>query len=387
MGAKSWPTLYKVNSNGSIQQWTIHVSERNDGLAEIVKVFGQVDGKLQQSAPDVIQGKNQGKANETSSYEQAIKEAEAQWVKKKTGAKGYVESIEQAKSGEADALVEGGILPMLAQPFKKYGSKITYPAAAQPKLDGIRATIDLNTTSMWTRTRKPIVSMAHLLDEIRGNVIGEPGVFLDGELYNHDYKDKFEEIVSLVRPEYVKEGADVVEMHVFDVAMDGPFSYRYERAKLMVDHLNEVYPKNSHFKLVETIIVNNEDELMEAFNHFREQGYEGAIVRNLDSPYVYKRSYDLQKLKEFDDAEFEIVGVEAGRGKMADKAVFMCAADDGTPEGTVFMVKMKGSLDELRKFVDDPSLAIGKLLTVQYQGLTNGGVPRFPVGISIRDYE
>jgi DNA ligase-1 len=30
---------------------------------------------------------------------------------------------------------------------------------------------------------------------------------------------------------------------------------------------------------------------------------------------------------------------------------------------------------------------LGKMLTVQYQNLTPDGIPRFPVGLSFRDYE
>ena len=30
---------------------------------------------------------------------------------------------------------------------------------------------------------------------------------------------------------------------------------------------------------------------------------------------------------------------------------------------------------------------VGKMLTVRYQGMTNGDVPRFPVGVIVRDYE
>ena len=48
---------------------------------------------------------------------------------------------------------------------------------------------------------------------------------------------------------------------------------------------------------------------------------------------------------------------------------------------------MEGALDILKTYLADPSLVIGKMLTVRYQGLTNGNVPRFPIGVSVRDYE
>ena len=369
-----FPTLYKKNSNGSIQQWTISV----DG-STITKVYGQKDGKLQATTDFISEGKNIGKKNETTPEEQALAEAEAQWTKKKTGAKGYVETIESAEAGESDALVEGGILPMLAKKFSEQGSKIVYPAYAQPKLDGIRcvAIVKDGKCTLWTRTRKPIVSMQHIVDYLEDKY-KDQDIILDGELYNHDYKDKFEEIVSLVRPEYVKDGANVVQYHVFDIIAKEIFQTRFiNNLKILNNKLN------IPIVLVESILVLNEEELMEAFTKFRAKGYEGAIVRNTNSDYVNKRSNDLQKIKEFDDAEFVIEEVIDGRGRMANKAIFTCSTDDGNQ----FSVKMEGSLERLETIYNNPHTVIGKKLTVRYQGYTNGNVPRFPIGISIRDYE
>ena len=80
--------------------------------------------------------------------------------------------------------------------------------------------------------------------------------------------------------------------------------------------------------------------------------------------------------------EFKIVGVKEGKGKLAGKAIFTCRTDAGTE----FDVKMKGAIADLAKYFDDPSLAIGKQLTVQYQNMTDkSGVPRFPVGLRLRE--
>ena len=48
---------------------------------------------------------------------------------------------------------------------------------------------------------------------------------------------------------------------------------------------------------------------------------------------------------------------------------------------------MEGALESLKTYLATPTLVVGKLLTVRYQGLTNGSVPRFPIGVSVRDYE
>lgn len=122
---------------------------------------------------------------------------------------------------------------------------------------------------------------------------------------------------------------------------------------------------------------------MEAFEAFRAQGYEGAMVRNLDAPYEGKRSYGLQKVKEFDSAEFRIVGCCEGRGKLQGHvAAFQCV----TPAGAPFEAKMEGELGRLKAYFEDHALWRGKLLEVKFQGYTTKNrVPRFPVGLRFRD--
>jgi hypothetical protein len=127
---KTFPILYKKTSTGKIQQWETSVSD--DSV--ITTRFGQVDGKIQETQEVITKGKNIGKANETTPYDQAVAQAQANWTKQLK--KGYVDSIEDAMAGKTDNIIEGGISPMLAHVFSKQGHKITYPALAQPKLDG-----------------------------------------------------------------------------------------------------------------------------------------------------------------------------------------------------------------------------------------------------------
>jgi hypothetical protein len=74
----SLPPLYSRTSTGAIQRWTIHVVGDS-----YYTVYGQVDGAQQTSQPMICEGKNIGKANETSGASQAHKEAAALWKKKK----------------------------------------------------------------------------------------------------------------------------------------------------------------------------------------------------------------------------------------------------------------------------------------------------------------
>lgn len=386
---KIFPTLYKKTSKGAIQEWSICVVLESelippDGGSEplfptLVTSFGQKDGKIQVTRDTIKEGKNLGKKNETNAIEQALSEAQSRWEKQKK--KGYVETIDAAKAGEVDELIEGGINPMLAQPYKKHAAKITFPAYVQPKLDGIRciAILKDGKCTLWSRTRKQINSMPHIVKEIE-DVFKEQDVILDGELYNHDYKANFEHIVSLVRQDEPDARHTDVQYHIYDIVKEGSFEDRAARGLISANPVPFTY-----LRFVSTFVVDSEDKAMEFYGLWREQGYEGAMIRNANGLYENKRSYGLQKIKEFDEEEFDIIGVDEGRGKLAGHVgAFICRMGDGKE----FLAKMSGSVENLKKYFDDSSTWKGKRLTVQYQGLTGaGGVPRFPVGKAIRDYE
>ena len=384
---EQFDTLYSANKNGSVQQWTISVSG-----ATITKVYGQVKGALQTTTDVVRKGKNLGRSNATTPVTQARAEAKSQWEKKlKTG---YVRVLSDAQSGAVDTqFIEGGAEVMLAQKFSQHGSKIDYPAYVQPKLDGVRcvAILEDGRCTLWTRTRKPITGVPHIARAIEQQFSGMtwPGylsmkgghalwntLVLDGELYQHEYKDKFEQIVSFVRQSEPKIGHEVVEYHVYDVIDDRE---TFAARTWTVDELRLRAP----LVTVVTTEVDSLDEVLSVDTEHRAAGYEGTIVRQATGRYEAGRSMGLQKIKQFDDAEFEVTGVQAGRGRMSKCAIFTCS----TATGGTFACKMEGALDTLKPYLTNPDTAIGKKLTVRYQGLTNGGVPRFPIGVSVRDYE
>jgi DNA ligase-1 len=78
-----------------------------------------------------------------------------------------------------------------------------------------------------------------------------------------------------------------------------------------------------------------------------------------------------------------ITGVEEGRGKRAGHAVLMCQAKNGT----IFGASPRGTDEHRQDLLKNAKKIIGKYATVQYQNLSNYGVPRFPVAKIVRDYE
>jgi len=364
----TFDTLYSLNSNGSIQEWTILVKDNI-----IIKRYGQSNGKIQETSDVIEKGKNIGKANATTPEQQALKEAQSQWEKKLKS--GYVLSIDDAIKGKVNKeFVVGGVEPMLAKSFKDYENKIVYPCYSQPKLDGHRCICIVNNgiCSLWSRTRKIITSVPHIIETIE-KTFPNKNIILDGELYNHDYKNKFEEITSFIRQQTPKVGYEVVKFFVYDIVSSDNFEQR-------ILNLNKIKFTNDNIIKVETRKVNNSEELMDYFIEDRKNGYEGSMCRNAIGPYEHKRSYNLQKIKDMQDDEFEIIGIENGRGRMSECAIFVCK----TVEGKEFSCKMQGSLEALKIYLANPKTVIGKLLTIQFQGYTNGSLPRFPIGLRIR---
>ena len=365
---KTLPTLYKKTSTGAIQTWQIGVDKNN-----IIVHFGQQGGKIQRTEETIKDGKNIGRANETTPAEQALAEATSKWEGKIK--KGYVEEVDRAEAGEKD--IDGGYDCMLAHKFSDHGHKISYPAYTQPKLNGHRclAVINNGVATLWSRTRKPITSCPHIIEELQ-KLYPKGKHQVDGELYNHAYKDRFEDLASLIRQETPAANCTEVQYHVYDKPSDTNFASRIEQLRGNIHGYEKSTALLSYIIFTETVLVKDEDEMMTAFEHFLKQGYEGGMARNSDGLYVGKRSYDLQKIKEFLDDNYAIVGIKEGRGGYAGCGIFIC----GLPNGQTVDVKMRGPKEQLKDFLAHPKLWKGKTLVVKYQYISKYGVPIFPVG-------
>ena len=84
-----------------------------------------------------------------------------------------------------------------------------------------------------------------------------------------------------------------------------------------------------YLSLVENVRVDNEEEIHAAQARFVEEGYEGAMVRNLTGAYaIGKRSANLQKVKTFLDGN--TLSSDSHKA-LAEKQVvsFECSTSDG----------------------------------------------------------
>jgi len=273
---------------------------------------------------------------------------------------------------------------MLAHPVGK--KEFDKDSFIQPKLDGVRCYITYH--GAFSRNHKRFMNVQHITDELQPLFNKYPHVVLDGELYNHDYKDNFNKIISLVRKQSPsdaeREEAKVIQFHNYDIFMpidgiDCSFRYRNECIKKLHKEFTLQYCKT-----VETYEVQNDVTARLMYYQFtNKQGYEGAILRN-NKPYEQKRSYNLQKYKEFHDTEAKIIGWVEGQGKRTGTIGKFLARDaDGIEFGMPVMDKMP----VLKKMYDIAEWYIGKTATFTYFQRTPSGSYRHPLFKTIRNYE
>jgi len=368
------PTLYRLTSADNLQEWTIKVSGDN-----MYTFWGRVGGKIQEGTDKCPSGKNIGKQNETTVEEQAELEAKAHWEFKKK--EGYVESQEEALAGKVDKIIAGGIFPMLAHKHAPKSKHITYPCYVQPKLDGHRciAICQDGEVTLWSRSRKPIRSVPHIVQALEIIAKAHGDFVIDGELYNHNYHDNFEDLTHFIRQQVPIAGHEIVEYHIYDIpSVEDDYEKRQQVLRYFLRQLSIDNP----LKFVETITVFDEAHLMNAHKRGVKQGYEGVMARNVKGLYKQNgRSYDLLKVKRMVDEEFKCVGVKEGRGKLIGHAIFQVDVGLEEPCG----VMMSGEQEKLKKYLKDPSLAIGRIMTVQFQGYTKDKSLRFPVGLRFQE--
>lgn len=379
------PTLYKRTATGATQTWEIEVQDD-----KYRSTSGQIDGIKTTNKWTSCKGKNAGKANATTDAEQALKEAHAKHQKK----------LERDYNLSIDEIDEKQFYdPMLAQDFKnKNRNKDVYDSLqsktkvfSQPKLDGIRciATKD----GLFTRNGKEITAVPHIRMELGTFFAKYPNAILDGELYNHAYKDDFNKIVHLVRKqnltkEHLAESKQMIQYHVYDIpkieTLDEQSLYS-DRISMMKARLVGYYVRkaSNSVVIVPTDTVEDEKHLDKLYSDYTLAGYEGQMIR-IDGPYENKRSAKLLKRKDFIDKEYTILGYDEGNGNRTGTIRNFLFKNKN---GKEFTSNIKGTFEYLTELLHKAEGLIGKKATVKYFNLTPDGVPRFPIVIAIRDYE
>ena len=326
--------LIKQDKHGNDRYIDIKVEDLKNGTADIVKISGIVGSdKFSESRTNVKTG-----------YEKALKRAQTMW------------NNEHTKCNQ--------VLPMLANKWEDRKKYISEPFYVQPKLDGVRLLVSKD--GGISRTGKIVPGT-----EILGKGLKE-GQYVDGEAYDPNLN--FEELTSTFKTDPLK-----LKFYVFDFFdlknLGMTFDERWDQLKGL---------SNPHYEYVEMFGVKKHGDMIAYHKMFMQQGFEGTMIRDPNSVYeVGQRSNYLLKYKDFQTEEYEIVGAKTGHGRDADAVVWVCKTKDGQQ----FTARPEGTIAQREEDYKNREKFMGKMLTVRFQNLTALGVPRFPVGVVVRDYE
>ena len=282
--------------------------------------------------------------------------------------------------------------PMLAYPASakpiKYGIEDA-PIFIQPKLDGVRCVIQFEGKSSvdprvvaYSRTGKQWLNIEHILVNLKPWFYLNPDVILDGELYNHDLKDDFNKIISLVRKSKPTdqdrlEAEELTQFHCYDI-IDENMSYS-DRQRFIY----QTVPRNHCVFHVPTRRVFSEDQAQIIHGQNLNDGYEGSILRTNDK-YACKRSHNLRKFKDFHDAEAEITGWVEGKGKRIGTIGKFTAVDS---EGNAFGMPVMDKFKILQANFETMKDWVGETATFTYFERTKANSYRHPLFKALRDYE
>ncbi len=362
---ETWPPLYKMDSKGKIREWNICADENVYPFYEVQ--HGLKSGQKTGSYTEIKEGKNIGRANETTAWDQCVSEAESLWTKQRDR-KGYSETIPTSVPHR----------PMLAQSYDKHKKKIKFPCYAQNKLDGIRCLGSKE--GLISRQGKQFKSIPHIHGAVK-SIVGNTGVVLDGELYVHG--EEFQEICSAVKRDEPSPKSSLIEYHVYDLISDDDYEVRQKKLqKMLIGYVGSIV-------LVKSKEIQCETEIDLCWKEATDIGYEGIMLRNKKGPYkINGRSHDLQKFKKFIDMEFIVINASQNKGKLRNTCSFTLK----TKEGNEFSAMPEGSQEhreQLWQDWKDGTIKEGDKATIKFfsWSTSKNKVPRFPILRNFRNYE
>jgi len=269
--------------------------------------------------------------------------------------------------------------------------EVVYPIRVEPKLDGLRcvAVKHGGEVTMFTRNGNVLETLPRIKSALEKAPWDD--FVLDGEALGADWNESASVVMSH------KKGKDDSGMifHVFDALH---FSdWRDQRSDLeladRIDLVAELVEQVGSHVIVQVPgrLVNNKEDLLEAYMTDTDAGYEGIMLKDLDAPYLFKRSSNIRKLKPIKTFEGIIVG--SYEGKRGSKREGLWGGFEVVLQNGIVTRVAGGFTDKLKSEINiDPESWIRRVVEMEGQpdpltgdGLTIDGKVRFPVFIRVRD--
>lgn len=363
--------LYKILNLGKKNErkvfWEIMVV--NDEI--ITKFYYENSTKMKEGVPTKAVAKNVGKKNETTAQQQAFKMMQSK-IKAKINKEGY--QYLHLEREERDFEV------MSLKTSTRNEVWIEEGCFQQPKLDGIRC-IALYKNDQWelySKKHNKFLFLNHIKNSLLAENFDKSKIY-DGELI---HKKGFQTLINIVNVNRQTAPPTEQENEIFYFIFDVIDLNLNQTTRLAeIYKYVEINSQPSSIKIVESIEVCTWKDIEKIHTYFKEQKYEGSVIRHKNSNYVTKRSTKCMKIKDFDSFEVDVVSFTEGVGNDKGKVVWICEYNKQK-----FDCVPKITDNEREYFYINGKKYIGQKLTIQHQGFTNKGIPRFPIGICFRDF-
>lgn len=286
------------------------------------------------------------------------------------------------------------LLPMLAKTYNGNVWKKVSCMYGQYKINGLRCIITAYTQNdmfkpirLRFQSREGIIWNTlenlsdYLLSIIPANIIRDMidgYVALDGEIYLPGYT--INQINHFVKDANCVENK-LLQFWCYDIMMEGSQAhrnmYRYHiKEPTSFNSIKEHYNNKERLIILHNKYITNDNEAIDARNHFINLGFEGLILRNAETNYQYgrRRANYMEKFK--DAAEGDFIILDIYKEKKRDLPILLCKNDINNEK---FETRLSVSHIVQREVLFDSQSYIGRTVHIEYG--ERSGVARVPFHI------
>lgn len=286
------------------------------------------------------------------------------------------------------------LLPMLAKTYNGNVWKKVSCMYGQYKINGLRCIITAYTQNdmfkpirLRFQSREGIIWNTlenlsdYLLSIIPANIIRDMidgHVALDGEIYLPGYT--INQINHFVKDANCVENK-LLQFWCYDIMMEGNQAhrnmYRYHIKKpTSFNSIKEHYNNKERLIILHNKYITNDNEAIDARNHFINLGFEGLILRNAKTDYQYgrRRANYMEKFK--DAAEGDFIILDIYKEKKRDLPILLCKNDINNEK---FETRLSTSHIVQQEVLFDSQSYIGRTVHIEYG--ERSGIARAPFHI------
>lgn len=289
----------------------------------------------------------------------------------------------------------------------------------EPKLDGVRVLMMVMPAGVrrkyadvvcYSRNGKVFENFEHIEKQVEDNIneliaaagkvnelstgLLKQGFLLDGEVVGNSFQE-------LMRQARRKENvsADDSVFHVFDIIPITDFERGHWNAQLskriaLLEAMQPAFDKMPNMELLPHLQVDldtheGKSQIDRYAKDMVAAGFEGIMIKNLEAPYICKRSTDWMKWKPTITVDLEVIGLEEGTGRNKNRlGALVC---NGVDDGKEITVNAGSGFSDAERdsLWADRNLIFGRTVEIMADAITQNQDGtyslRFPRFVRFRD--